>query len=64
MKDAVNATELHLEAGRIEFENVHFSYIDGYGAAGRDGPGYGARYHDVGQGKWPQTLLRHLHLAP
>uniref|UniRef100_A0A8V0ZQQ4 ATP-binding cassette sub-family B member 6 n=2 Tax=Gallus gallus TaxID=9031 RepID=A0A8V0ZQQ4_CHICK len=29
VKDAVNATELHLEAGRIEFENVHFSYIDG-----------------------------------
>ncbi|XP_037252165.1 ATP-binding cassette sub-family B member 6 isoform X2 [Falco biarmicus] len=29
VKDAVNAGDLHLEAGRIEFENVHFSYVDG-----------------------------------
>ncbi|KAM4668125.1 ATP-binding cassette sub-family B member 6 isoform 2-T3 [Amazona ochrocephala] len=29
VKDAVNAGDLRLEAGRIEFENVHFSYVDG-----------------------------------
>ncbi|XP_054237485.1 ATP-binding cassette sub-family B member 6 isoform X3 [Indicator indicator] len=29
VKDVVNASNLHLEAGRIEFENVHFSYMDG-----------------------------------
>uniref|UniRef100_A0A8D0ER29 ATP-binding cassette sub-family B member 6 n=1 Tax=Strix occidentalis caurina TaxID=311401 RepID=A0A8D0ER29_STROC len=29
VKDAVNAGDLRLEAGRIEFENVHFSYMDG-----------------------------------
>ncbi|XP_064020718.1 ATP-binding cassette sub-family B member 6 isoform X2 [Pogoniulus pusillus] len=29
VKDVVNARELRLEAGRIEFENVHFSYVDG-----------------------------------
>lgn len=37
VKDAVNAGDLRLEAGRIEFENVHFSYVDGYGALGRAG---------------------------
>uniref|UniRef100_A0A663F911 ATP-binding cassette sub-family B member 6 n=1 Tax=Aquila chrysaetos chrysaetos TaxID=223781 RepID=A0A663F911_AQUCH len=31
VKDVVNASDLRLEAGRIEFENVHFSYVDGYG---------------------------------
>lgn len=31
MKDVVNASDLRLEAGQIEFENVHFSYLDGYG---------------------------------
>ncbi|XP_050756343.1 ATP-binding cassette sub-family B member 6 isoform X3 [Gymnogyps californianus] len=29
VKDVVNAGDLRLEAGRIEFENVHFSYVDG-----------------------------------
>ncbi|XP_009581688.1 PREDICTED: ATP-binding cassette sub-family B member 6, mitochondrial, partial [Fulmarus glacialis] len=29
VKDVVNAGDLRLEAGRIEFENVHFSYMDG-----------------------------------
>ncbi|XP_071418132.1 ATP-binding cassette sub-family B member 6 isoform X2 [Pithys albifrons albifrons] len=29
VKDVVNASDLHLEAGQIEFENVHFSYMDG-----------------------------------
>ncbi|KFQ09415.1 hypothetical protein N330_07173, partial [Leptosomus discolor] len=29
VKDMVNAGDLRLEAGRIEFENVHFSYVDG-----------------------------------
>uniref|UniRef100_A0A8C6ZCR6 ATP binding cassette subfamily B member 6 (LAN blood group) n=1 Tax=Nothoprocta perdicaria TaxID=30464 RepID=A0A8C6ZCR6_NOTPE len=29
VKDAVNAGDLRLEAGRIEFENVHFSYVEG-----------------------------------
>lgn len=29
VKDVVNASDLRLEAGRIEFENVHFSYVDG-----------------------------------
>ncbi|XP_071291216.1 ATP-binding cassette sub-family B member 6 isoform X2 [Agelaius tricolor] len=29
VKDVVNASDLRLEAGQIEFENVHFSYIDG-----------------------------------
>ncbi|XP_010290613.1 PREDICTED: ATP-binding cassette sub-family B member 6, mitochondrial [Phaethon lepturus] len=29
VKDAVNAGDLRLEDGRIEFENVHFSYVDG-----------------------------------
>ncbi|XP_050195949.1 ATP-binding cassette sub-family B member 6 isoform X1 [Myiozetetes cayanensis] len=29
VKDVVNAGDLHLEAGKIEFENVHFSYMDG-----------------------------------
>lgn len=37
VKDAVNASDLRLEAGRIEFENVHFSYVDGYGVAGMGG---------------------------
>lgn len=29
-----NASELRLEGGKIEFENVHFSYVDGYGLLG------------------------------
>lgn len=29
-----NASDLHLEGGKIEFENVHFSYVDGYGILG------------------------------
>ncbi|XP_064926817.1 ATP-binding cassette sub-family B member 6 isoform X2 [Columba livia] len=29
VKDAVNAGDLRLVAGQIEFENVHFSYVDG-----------------------------------
>uniref|UniRef100_A0A8V5G102 ATP-binding cassette sub-family B member 6 n=1 Tax=Melopsittacus undulatus TaxID=13146 RepID=A0A8V5G102_MELUD len=29
VKDVMNASDLRLEAGRIEFENVHFSYVDG-----------------------------------
>ncbi|KGL77737.1 hypothetical protein N309_05890, partial [Tinamus guttatus] len=29
VKDVVSAGDLRLEAGRIEFENVHFSYMDG-----------------------------------
>lgn len=33
----MNAGDLRLEAGRIEFENVHFSYVDGYGVLGRGG---------------------------
>lgn len=30
----VNASDLRLEAGQIEFENVHFSYVDGYRVLG------------------------------
>uniref|UniRef100_A0A8C5Q543 ATP binding cassette subfamily B member 6 (LAN blood group) n=1 Tax=Leptobrachium leishanense TaxID=445787 RepID=A0A8C5Q543_9ANUR len=29
VKDVVNAPELRFHAGKIEFENVHFSYLDG-----------------------------------
>uniref|UniRef100_A0A8C8SHZ6 ATP-binding cassette sub-family B member 6 n=1 Tax=Pelusios castaneus TaxID=367368 RepID=A0A8C8SHZ6_9SAUR len=29
VKDEVNAGDLHVHSGRIEFENVHFSYVDG-----------------------------------
>ncbi|XP_069472975.1 ATP-binding cassette sub-family B member 6 [Ambystoma mexicanum] len=29
VKDAVNAGDLRFKSGRIEFENVHFSYLDG-----------------------------------
>ncbi|KYO44392.1 ATP-binding cassette sub-family B member 6, mitochondrial [Alligator mississippiensis] len=29
VKDAVNAGDLRFQAGRVEFENVHFSYVDG-----------------------------------
>lgn len=34
VKDVENASDLRLEGGKIEFENVHFSYVDGYGLLG------------------------------
>lgn len=56
VKDAVNAGDLHLEAGRIEFENVHFSYVDGYGALGRAGvkPAMGSGTGTGGTGGGPE----------
>lgn len=52
VKDVVNAGDLRLEAGRIEFENVHFSYMDGYGAAGMGWQGGTGRAMGPGTGSW------------
>lgn len=61
VKDAVNAGDLRLEAGRIEFENVHFSYVDGYEMAGTgwwDGmsPAMGPGMGTWGSGGGPEPL--------
>lgn len=64
MKDAVNASDLHLEGGQIEFENVHFSYLDGYGALGTGwdksgmGPGTGLWGHGVALSPSPSPSPR------
>ena len=48
----MNAGDLRLEAGRIEFENVHFSYVDGYGAADMGQQGGTSRAMRPGTGTW------------
>uniref|UniRef100_A0A8C3HGX5 ATP binding cassette subfamily B member 6 (LAN blood group) n=1 Tax=Chrysemys picta bellii TaxID=8478 RepID=A0A8C3HGX5_CHRPI len=53
VKDEVNAGDLRFRSGRIEFENVHFSYMDGPYGVGPSGSGKSTiirllfRFYDV-----------------